>query len=146
MRAQVNWTQTARLRRLDFVLRPWTDAGLDADRITAELHSWMLTFRPARPAEYIRAQLARQAADSHQSEQFEAAEGWDELEASGVFTASRPGLVTDVLQGLAQGLASYSARQAAQGFDDLSGAGTDAEADFAVFLASTDSTPAGAFR
>lgn len=145
VRARVNWTQGARLRRLAFVLSPWTDAGWDADTITAELHSWMLTFRPARPAEYIRAQLARQAAASHQSEQFEAAEGWDDVEASGVFTASRPGLVTGVLQGLAQGLAAYSASQAAQGFDDLSGAGTDAEADFAAFFASTDNTPAGAF-
>ncbi|WP_331735900.1 hypothetical protein [Streptomyces sp. NBC_00057] len=62
----MNWTQTARVRRLEFVLRPFTERGWDADTITAELHSWMLTWRPARPAEYIRARLAQQATAEHQ--------------------------------------------------------------------------------
>ncbi|MYZ34404.1 MULTISPECIES: cell wall protein [unclassified Streptomyces] len=132
VRARVNWTQRERLRRLEVALRPFTDAGWDADTITAELHSWMLTWRPARPAAFIRAQLAQQAAAVHQAEQLDAAEGWDEDEASAAFTASRPDLVRGVLDGLAQGMAAYSARQAAQGLDDLTG--VDAAADMAAFL------------
>ncbi|WP_326615319.1 cell wall protein (plasmid) [Streptomyces scopuliridis] len=132
VRARVNWTQSERLRRLEFVLRPFTDAGWDADTIAAELHSWMLTWRPARPAAFIRVQLAQQAAAVHQAEQFDTAEGWDEIEASGAFIASRPDLVRSVLDGLAQGMAAYSARQAEQGLDDLTGA--DAAADMAAFL------------
>ncbi|WP_329468740.1 hypothetical protein [Streptomyces sp. NBC_01431] len=61
VRARVNWTQTARLRRLEFVLRPLTDAGLDVHEIVAELNSWMLAWRPADPASYIRATLVRHA-------------------------------------------------------------------------------------
>ncbi|WP_405691096.1 hypothetical protein [Streptomyces sp. NBC_00057] len=79
----------------------------------------MLTWRPARPAEYIRARLAKQAAVLHQSGQADAAWGWDETEASGQFTASRPELVHDVLAGLRAGMAAYSAHQAAHGLDDL---------------------------
>ncbi|MEW1551900.1 cell wall protein [Streptomyces tsukubensis] len=135
VRARVNWTQSAPLRRLEFVLRPFTDAGWDADMIAAELHSWMLTWRPARPAEYIRTRLARQDAAEHQAAAFEAAEGWDEDEATGVFRASRPGLVADVLAGLAQGMATYSAHQAAHGLDNLLGdEAVDAAADMAAFL------------
>ncbi|WP_158711258.1 cell wall protein [Streptomyces sp. NRRL S-1824] len=135
VRAHVNWTQSARLRRLEFVLRPFTDAGWDADAITAELHSWMLTWRPARPAEFIRARLARQASAVHQGEQADAAEGWDEAEATGVFTASRAGLVHDVLAGLAAGMATYSAHQAKRGLDDITSA--DAATDMAAFLGTT---------
>ncbi|MFD8937917.1 cell wall protein [Streptomyces sp. NPDC059578] len=135
VRARVNWTQTAPLRRLDYVLRPFTDAGWDADMISAELHSWMLTWRPARPAEYIRTQLARQAAVEHQAAEFEAAEGWNEDEASGALRASRPDLVADVLAGLAQGMAAYSAHQAANGLDNLLGDNeAGAVADMAAFL------------
>ncbi|MFG2630796.1 cell wall protein [Streptomyces sp. NPDC048473] len=132
VRARVNWTQSERLRRLEFVLRPLTDAGLDADAIAAELHSWMLTWRPARPAEFIRARLAKQATDEHVATEFEAAEGWDQTDASGSFSASSPSLVRCVLAGLAAGMAAYSATQAELGLDDLTGA--DAAADMAVFL------------
>lgn len=140
VRARVWWTQGVRLRRLEFVLRPWIDAGLDADTIAAELHSWMLTWRPARPAEYIRVQLANQATAEHVAAELEA-EGWDEQEASRALFASEPGLVRSVLDGLAQGLATYSARQAEQGLDDLSD--YDAAADMAAFLTtpSTMGTP-----
>lgn len=62
VRPRVNWTQTEGLRRLAFALRLLIDRGLDADQIVAELHSWWLDWRPAKPASYIRAQLARQAA------------------------------------------------------------------------------------
>lgn len=137
VRARVQWTQGVRLRRLEFVLRPLIDAGLDADTIAAKLHSWMLTWCPARPAEYIRVQLAKQATAEHVAAEFEA-EGWDEEEASGALFASEPGLVRSVLDGLAQGLATYSARQAEQGLDDLTD--HDAAADIAALLASTTST------
>ncbi|MFB7211076.1 hypothetical protein [Streptomyces sp. NPDC056255] len=131
----MHWTQTARIRRLDYVLRPLTDAGWDADTIAAELHSWMLTWRPARPAEYIRARLARQATTEHTAAAYEVAEGWDEQEASGTLTASAPGLVRSVLDGLAAGMAAYSARQAECGLDDLTD--TSAAADMAAFLGTT---------
>ncbi|WP_327129648.1 hypothetical protein [Streptomyces sp. NBC_01727] len=127
----MDWTQSVKLRRLDFVLRPYMDAGWDADTIAAELHSWMLTWRPARPAEYIRARLAQQATADHAAAAYALAEGWDEEEASGALTASRPGLVRSVLDGLAAGMAAYSARQAEHGLDDLSGA---AAADMVAFL------------
>ncbi|WP_199550313.1 cell wall protein [Streptomyces sp. N35] len=62
VRAMVNWTQTARLRRLEYVLRPLLDQGLDAHDIAAELYSWMLTWRPADPASYIHTRLNQSAA------------------------------------------------------------------------------------
>ncbi|MET4641589.1 hypothetical protein ABID95_001310 [Streptomyces atratus] len=127
----MNWTQSVKLRRLDFVLRPYTDVGWDADTIAAELHSWMLTWRPALPAEYIRARLAQQATADHAAATHELAEGWDEQEAAGALTAARPSLVHSVLDGLAAGMATYSARQAERGLDDLTGA---AAADMAAFL------------
>ncbi|MFJ8855659.1 cell wall protein [Streptomyces sp. NPDC102437] len=135
VRARVNWTQTARLRRLARVLRPLTDAGWDAHQITEKLHSWTLTWRPARPAEYIRARLARQATAEHRAEQADLAEGWDEDTVAGPLTATRPDLVRDVLAGLRTGLATYSARQAEQGLDDLTDAA--AAADMAAFLTTT---------
>ncbi|WP_143673764.1 hypothetical protein [Streptomyces sp. or20] len=133
VRARVNWTQGVRLRRLEYVLRPLLDAGLDADTIAAELHSWMLTWRPARPAEYIRALLAQQATSEHVVTMTDIAEGWDEQEASGALGVSRPDLVLDVMEGLAAGMAAYSAHQAEQGLDDLTD--VDAAADMAAFLA-----------
>jgi len=60
VRPRVNWTQGENLRRLAYALRPLIDRGLDAHDIAAELHTWMLNWRPARPAAYIRAQLAEQ--------------------------------------------------------------------------------------
>lgn len=93
----------------------------------------MLTWRPARPAEYIRVQLAKQASSLHEAKQYEAAEGWNPEEASGALSASRPGLVRSVLDGLAAGLAAYSANQAERGLDDLGD--HDAAADIAAFLA-----------
>lgn len=97
----------------------------------------MLTWRPARPAEYIRIQLAKQATAEHVAAEL-AMEGWDEQEATGVLTASRPGLVRSVLDGLAEGLAAYSAAQAERGLDDLSD--QDAAADIAAFLGTTTTT------
>lgn len=135
VRPRVPWTQRESLRRLEVALRPFTDAGWDEHMIAAELHSWMLTWRPTRPAAYIRARLAQQAAAEHQAVAYEIAEGWDEREASGPFAASSPDLVRSVLDGLAQGLATYSARQAELGLDDLTT--DDAAADMAAFLSGT---------
>ncbi|MEW9513766.1 cell wall protein [Streptomyces bacillaris] len=132
VRPRVTWTQRAGLRELEVALRPFTDAGWDAHMITVELHSWMLTWRPARPAAYIRARLAQQATAEHQTAAAEVAESWDKQEASSPFTASGPDLVRSVMHGLAEGLAMYSARQAELGLDDLTD--TDAAADMAAVL------------
>lgn len=140
VRARVQWTQGVRLRRLEYVLRPLLDAGLDADTIAAELHSWMLTWRPARPAEYIRVQLARQTSAEHTAAALETPEPWDNDAAPAAFTASRLDLVRSVLDGLAAGMAAHSARQAEQGLDDLTDAA--AASDMAAFLATTTSTGA----
>ncbi|MFI0012487.1 cell wall protein [Streptomyces globisporus] len=132
VRPLVNWTQREGLRHLEVALRPLTDAGWDAHMIAAELHSWMLTWNPARPAAYIRARLARQAAAEHAAAAYDEAEGWDEVAATRAFTVSRPELALDVMRGLVEGIAAYSARQAEQGLDDLSDA--DAAAEMAAFL------------
>ncbi|MFE4692109.1 cell wall protein [Streptomyces sp. NPDC056749] len=140
VRPRVTWTQRASLRELEVALRPFTDAGWDWPTITAELHSWHLTWRPARPAAYIRARLAQQATAEHQTAAAEVAEGWDEQEASGPLAASNPDLVRSVLDGLAEGLATHSARQAEFGLDDL----TDQSAadNMAAFLSSGTGAPA----
>ncbi|MEU5617553.1 cell wall protein [Streptomyces sp. NPDC047802] len=140
VRARVQWTQGVRLRRLEYVLRPLLDAGLDAHTIAAELHSWMLTWRPARPAEYIRVQLARQASAEHTAAALETPEFWDNDAVPGPFTAPRQDLVRSVLDGLAAGMARYSARQAEQGLDDLTD--TAAASEMAAFLNTTASTGA----
>ncbi|MEI7029685.1 cell wall protein [Streptomyces pratensis] len=134
VRPRVTWTQRASLRELEVALRPFTDAGWDWPTITAELHSWHLTWRPARPAAYIRARLAQQATAEHQTAAAEVAEGWDGEATSGPLAASSPDLVRSVLDGLAEGLAAYSARQAELGLDDL----TDQSAadNMAAFLSS----------
>ncbi|MFB7049669.1 hypothetical protein ACFCX7_26450 [Streptomyces microflavus] len=133
VRPRVPWTQGESLRALEVSLRPLTDAGLDAHMIAAELHSWMLTWRPARPAAYIRARLAQQSTAEHAAAELDVAEGWDEQQASQALGASRPELVLDVLEGLAAGMAAHSARQAELGLDDLTDA--NAAADMAAFLA-----------
>ncbi|MCX4657356.1 hypothetical protein OG249_36455 [Streptomyces microflavus] len=133
VKPRVPWTQGESLRALEVSLRPLTDAGWDAHMIAVELHSWMLTWRPARPAAYIRARLAQQSTAEHAAAELDVAEGWDEQQASQALGASRPELVLDVLEGLAAGMAAHSARQAELGLDDLTD--TDAAADMAAFLA-----------
>jgi hypothetical protein len=64
VRPLVRWTQSEGLRRLAYALRPLVDQGLDVHDIAAELTAWALDWgrwRPARPAAYIRVQLAEQA-------------------------------------------------------------------------------------
>lgn len=61
VRPRVQWTQSEGLRRLAFALRPLIDRGLDHEQIVVELHSWMLTWRPAKPAAYIGRRLTDHA-------------------------------------------------------------------------------------
>jgi AraC-like DNA-binding protein len=63
VRALVNWTQSVPLRRLEYVLRPWTDRGWDAYRIVDELHGLCagVRWKPARPDAFIRAHIANAA-------------------------------------------------------------------------------------
>lgn len=57
VRPHLPWAQGEGLRRLAYALRPLIDQGLDAHDIAAELTSWWVGWRPARPAAYITAQL-----------------------------------------------------------------------------------------
>lgn len=59
VRALVNWTQSVPLRRLEYVLRPWTDRGWDAFRIADELHGMCsgVRWKPRRPEAFIRARI-----------------------------------------------------------------------------------------
>ncbi|MEE1776366.1 cell wall protein [[Kitasatospora] papulosa] len=59
VRPLVGWTQREGLRRLAFALRPLIDRGLAAHDIAAELLGMAVDWRPARPAAYIAAVLAR---------------------------------------------------------------------------------------
>ncbi|MEV0786825.1 hypothetical protein AB0I52_28480 [Streptomyces sp. NPDC050423] len=62
VRPHVPWTQGEGLRRLAYALRPLIDQGLAAHDIAAELTSWWINWRPARPAAYISAQLRNRTA------------------------------------------------------------------------------------
>lgn len=82
VRALVNWTQKIPLRRLEFVLRPLTDRGLDSYQIAAELHAMCsgVRWRPAKPDQFIHAtlqreqqQIADQRAQEREEEALEAA-------------------------------------------------------------------------
>ncbi|MET7369333.1 cell wall protein [Streptomyces sp. NPDC005566] len=59
VRPLVGWTRREGLRRLGFALRPLIDRGLEAHDIAAELIGLAVDWRPARPAAYITAALAR---------------------------------------------------------------------------------------
>ncbi|MGW0188142.1 hypothetical protein ACWDV7_20555 [Streptomyces sp. NPDC003362] len=64
VRALVNWTQSVPLRRLEYVLRPWTDRGWDAMRIADELHGMCagVRWKPRRPDQFIHARIAQETA------------------------------------------------------------------------------------
>jgi hypothetical protein len=68
VRALVSWTQTVPLRRLEYVLRPLTDRGLDAHEIAAELTAMCpgMRWRPQRPDVFIAQRLAVVAAYDQQ--------------------------------------------------------------------------------
>jgi hypothetical protein len=80
VRALVNWTQTVPLRRLEYVLRPWTDRGWDAFRIADELHGMCagLRWKPARPDAFIRARIS---ADTQHREELAQAVAWEDSTA-----------------------------------------------------------------
>jgi hypothetical protein len=71
VRALVNWTQKVPLRRLEYVLRPYTDRGWDAYQIAAELQGMCsgMRWRPARPADFIHATLQREQATRTEAQQ-----------------------------------------------------------------------------
>lgn len=76
VRALVSWTQSVPLRRLEYVLRPLTDGGLDAHEIAAELTAMCqgMRWRPQRPDVFIFQRLAAVAAyDQQLAEETEAA-------------------------------------------------------------------------
>jgi hypothetical protein len=77
VRALVNWTQTVPLRRLEFVLRPWTDRGWDGLRIADELNGMCsgMRWRPKNPVAFIRARIAM---DSRQQQELAQAVAWED--------------------------------------------------------------------
>ncbi|WP_052479927.1 hypothetical protein [Streptomyces sp. NBRC 110035] len=88
VRALVNWTQTVPLRRLEYVLRPWTDRGWDALRIADELHGLCsgMRWKPKRPDAFIRAQIAK---DTAHEEMLAQAVAWEDSTAYRQMTALR---------------------------------------------------------
>jgi hypothetical protein len=80
VRALVNWTQSVPLRRLEYVLRPWTDRGWDALRIADELHGMCsgVRWKPSRPDAFIRARIA---ADIQHQEELAQAVAWEDSTA-----------------------------------------------------------------
>ncbi|MEU3656492.1 hypothetical protein AB0E67_27525 [Streptomyces sp. NPDC032161] len=142
VRALVNWTQAVPLRQLEFHLRPWTDRGLDAYQISADLHGMCsgLRWKPANPIAFIRARLTadRKREQEIQASQDAAARWEQENSPVGAFQ-STVSQHHDVMAGLRHGLTSYQQTARANGWDDLSNGETvtwDAEADMAAFLGS----------
>lgn len=68
VRALVSWTQPVALRRLEYVLRPLTDRGLDAHEIAAELTAMCsgMRWRPHRADAFISQRLSAVAAYDRQ--------------------------------------------------------------------------------
>ncbi|MGA5670117.1 cell wall protein [Streptomyces pseudogriseolus] len=142
VRALVNWTQSVPLRRLEYVLRPWTDRGLDAYQIAADLHGMCsgMRWKPRRADAFIQARLTAEREHQQQLQAEQAAAARYELEnpLKGAFTAS-PRQQLDLMAALREGMARYQQTARAHGWDDLSHADTadwDAEADIAAFLGS----------
>ncbi|MET8571821.1 hypothetical protein [Streptomyces sp. NPDC004783] len=140
VRALVNWTQSAPLRQLEYVLRPWTDRGQDAYQIAADLNGWChgMRWKPKSPIAFIKARLAADAERQQATRAAQAAADRYELEnpAQGAFQA-RISTRIDVMAGVREGIARYQQQCRARGLDDLSGdtVGTwDAEADILAFL------------
>lgn len=81
VRALVNWTQKVPLRRLEYVLRPWTDRGWDGLRIADELNGMCsgMRWKPKNPAEFIRARIT---ADTQQQDALAQAVAWKDSTAA----------------------------------------------------------------
>jgi AraC-like DNA-binding protein len=91
VRALVNWTQPVPLRKLEHVLRPWTDRGWDAFRIADELNGMCagVRWRPKNPVAFIRARIA---ADTQHQADLAAAIPWQESTAYREQQAARAAL------------------------------------------------------
>ncbi|RIH58534.1 hypothetical protein D3C59_34350 [Streptomyces sp. SHP22-7] len=140
VRAMVNWTQSAPLRQLEFVLREWTDRGQDAYQIAADLNGWChgMRWRPKNPIAFIKARLTADWERQQEADAAQVAADRYELEnpAPGAFQA-RISTRIDVMAGVRQGLARYQQQCQARGLDDLSAGAVDtwdAEADILAFL------------
>jgi hypothetical protein len=81
VRALVNWTQSVPLRRLEFVLRPWTDRGWDGLRIADELNGMCsgMRWKPKNPVAFIRARIA---VDARQQQELAQAVAWEDSTAA----------------------------------------------------------------
>jgi hypothetical protein len=92
VRALVNWTQKVPLRRLEYVLRPWTDRGWDGLRIADELNGMCsgMRWKPKNPAAFIRTRIA---ADTQQQEDLAQAVSWEDSTAGREAAAARAALV-----------------------------------------------------
>lgn len=152
VRALVNWTQSVPLRRLEYVLRPWTDQGLDAYQIAADLTGMCsgMRWKPTNPVAFIRARLAadREREQDIQTAQQEMARWEAENPLEGAFQAA-PSVWQAVMAANEAGLARYQQQMRACGHEDLSTphlttayTEADAAADMAAFLGTT---PAPAF-
>ncbi|MFD9004482.1 hypothetical protein ACFV0T_26575 [Streptomyces sp. NPDC059582] len=88
VRALVNWTQKLPLRRLEYVLRPWTDRGWDAFRIADELNGMCagVRWKPSRPDAFIRARitndLQREQQQTAELQAQEQAVAWEDSTAA----------------------------------------------------------------
>ncbi|MFG2970879.1 cell wall protein [Streptomyces sp. NPDC048288] len=140
VRALVNWTQSVPLRRLEYVLRPWTDRGQDAYQIAADLTGMCsgMRWKPTNPAAFIQAGVTAETEHQQQAQAAQAAaDRWEqENPAEGAFHGSVAARL-DVMAAHRQGLARYQQQMRAYGHDDLStGASSDwdAEADILAFL------------
>jgi hypothetical protein len=80
VRALVNWTQRVPLRQLEFVLRPWTDQGWDALRITDELLGMCqgVRWRPKNPVAFIRQRITAATAAQDLLDAQQAAMAWQD--------------------------------------------------------------------
>jgi hypothetical protein len=81
VRALVNWTQSVPLRRLEYVLRPWTDRGWDGLRIADELNGMCsgMRWKPKNPVAFIRARIAL---DTRQQQELAQAVAWEDSTAA----------------------------------------------------------------
>lgn len=140
VRALVPWVQSVSLRKLEFELRPFTDQGLDAYQIAADLNGMCpgMRWRPKSPVAFLRAQLAADAARRQEIRDQEAAAARYEQEnpAEGPFTGSVAARL-DFWTAHQQGLTRYQRNARTSGHQDLSteaGAAWNAEADILAFL------------
>lgn len=150
----VPWMSRASVRRIAWVIRHVADAGWSADEVRAVIDQISVSDTVHRPSGY----LARRLTGAHElwhtpALRRQLLEDWRDTAARHTEWAGEtkpetsPRLVAQFMAGLDQGKATYAARQAALGLDNLNtpqAGAADAEADFAAFFASADAQT-GAF-